>query len=284
MIPSAFDYRRATTLDEALKLLESSSGETKVVAGGHSLLPLMKMRLAAPQALIDIARIPELAGIRLEDGYLTIGATTVYRDIVQSDLVARYFPLLKEAVSQIGDLQVRNRGTIGGSLSHADPSADLPAVMLALDAEVEVAGPRGMDIRSIHDFLVGPLMTTLDSMELLIRIRLPLLPENSRTGYLKYPHPASGYAVVGVASVLTMGASGIVEDARIGVTGVASVPFRARQSEAALTGQSFTPEVIERAAKLSPEDAVIMGDVFMSEDYRQQICRVYVERALKRLA
>lgn len=284
MIPRAFAYRRPSTLAEAVGLLAEDPQGTKLIAGGHSLLPLMKMRLAAPARLVDIARLAELRGITGSGDVVVIGAATTYREIRGHAVIRQQVPMLAEAVGQIGDLQVRNRGTIGGSLAHADPSADLPAVLLALDAQLEAVGPSGVRTVSIHDFLQGPLMTALAPDEVLTRIRIPVGPASSRSTYLKRPHPASGYAVVGVAAVVQRADDGIVREARIGITGVGVAPFRARTAEALLAGGALSPEQIRRAAEAAAEDGEFLDDALTHADYRRQLCRVYVRRALEKIA
>lgn len=283
MIPNTFSYHRAESLDEALGWLRDNPDDTKVIAGGHSLLPLMKMRLADPRRILDISRIPELSGITIADGYVSIGAATVYRDIMTSADIKRLVPLLSQAAGYIGDMQVRNRGTIGGSISHADPSADLPAVLLALNAEVEVATSEETTVVPIVDFIVGPMMTVLTTTGIVTRVRIPLLPSDAHTIYLKYPHPASGYAVVGVAAVVVRRDGASLVDVRIGVTGVAAVAFRAQASEEILRGQQLSNETIAQAADAADSEALILEDVFMSEEYRRNLCKVYVKRALQQL-
>lgn len=280
MFPSPFEYQAPASLDEALALLSQHGDRAKVLAGGHSLLPLMKLRLAAPELLIDIGRIPELAGIREADGGLVIGAGTTYRMVQDSALIRERFPLVREAAEVVGDQQVRNRGTIGGALAHADPASDMPAVMLALNAELTLVRQGGRRTLPIGEFLVDALTTALQPGELLTEIRLPALPARSGTAYVKYPHPASGYAVVGVAAVLALDAQGRCSDVRVGITGASSKAYRARAVEQALAGQAPTEQNIVAAAERAAEGVEMNSDLFASAEYRAHLTRVFARRAL----
>jgi len=204
MYPAPFEYHRAASVDEALALLAQFGDDSKLIAGGHSLLPVMKLRFSQPAHLIDIRRVTELAGIREEGGALRIGATTTHAAIAGSDVIRYRAPVLAEAAGRIGDAQVRNMGTIGGSLAHADPGADLPAVTLALGAEIRAVGGRGARTISIDDFFTGMFSSALAPDEVLVEVRVPFMPADTGGAYEKYPDPASGYAVVGVAAVVTM--------------------------------------------------------------------------------
>ncbi|MDA8194086.1 MAG: xanthine dehydrogenase family protein subunit M [Thermaerobacter sp.] len=283
MIPASFSYRRAESLDDALRWLAEDPQGSKLVAGGHSLLPLMKMRLAAPRRLIDIARVSELIGIREQSGAIVIGAGTVHRDLAGHPDVRQKLPALAEAAGKIGDLQVRNRGTIGGSLSHADPSADLPAALMALAATVDIAGPAGERSLAVEEMMVAPLVTGLAPDEVLVRVRVPIPAAGSRSVYLKHPHPASGYALAGVAVAVTLEPAGAVTAARVAVTGAGVVPFRATDAETVLIGDRLTPARIAEAAKAAAAAGEFAGDALMSAEYRRQLCRVYVERAISAL-
>ena len=280
MFPSPFEYQAPASLDEALALLSQHGDRAKVLAGGHSLLPLMKLRLAAPELLIDIGRIPELAGIREADGGLVIGTRTTYRMVQESPLVRERFLLVREAAEVVGDQQVRNRGTIGGALAHADPASDMPAVMLALNAELTLVRQGGRRTLPIGEFLVDALTTALQPGELLTEIRLPALPARSGTAYVKYPHPASGYAVVGVAAVLALDTEGRCSDVRVGITGASSKAYRARGVEQALTGQAPTEQNIAAAAERAAEGVEMNSDLFASAEYRAHLARVFTRRAL----
>src|SRR5579884_2959587 len=227
MYPSEFAYAAPTTVAEAVRLLQQGNGEAKVLAGGQSLIPLLKLRLAEPGALVDLRRIPELRGIREEGNAVVVGAMTTYFDVLKSPVLSRRVPLLAEAVQQVGDMQVRARGTVGGSLAHADPAGDLPAVALALDATLTAMGPTGTRTLGIRDFFVDMLTTALRPDEVLTQIRVPAI-DAPRTGsaYMKHRHPASGYAVVGVAVVLQLASDGTCQSARVAITGAPTKAMR----------------------------------------------------------
>lgn len=274
-------------MQEAVEILAGSAGKARVLAGGHSLIPLLKLRLTSPPLLVDIARIGELKGIRLSDGQVVVGALTTHAELAASALVRHHCPVLAEAASVIGDMQVRNRGTVGGNLAHADPASDLPAVAVALDATLSVTGPRGSRDVAAADFFLGPLMTALGPDELVTAVRFPARSSlaagpGQRVGmaYLKFPHPASGYAVVGVAAVVGLDDAGVVRSVRVGVTGVGDRAFRAAAVEQALVGQPAEAGAIERAAARAADGVEVQEDLFASRDYRGHLCRVYVKRAL----
>src|ERR687888_1603810 len=220
MPATAFEYHAPTTVQEAISLLSQYGGEAKLLAGGHSLIPIMNLRLAQPKALIDIGKIPGLVGIREEGGTIVIGAMTTHWMIESSALLKEKVPVLPEAAAVIGDVQVRNRGTIGGSLAHADPAGDFPAVAVALDMQLKAVGPKGERTLKAREFFVDILTTALEPNEILTEIRIPLLPPRTGTAYLKMDHPASHYALCGVAAVLTLADGGTISDARVGITGV----------------------------------------------------------------
>jgi carbon-monoxide dehydrogenase medium subunit len=280
MIPAAFEYLRPRSLQEAVALLAAKGEGAKVLAGGHSLLPLMKFRLARPTALVDLGRIPELATIREADGVIRIGPMATHASLAASDLLRRRFLALSEAAGLIGDPQVRHRGTVGGSLAHADPAADYPAPILAFDAEVRVVGPRGERTIRATDFFVDMLTTALRPEELIAEVRLPGPPPGSGSAYAKFPHPASRFAVAGVAAVITLD-KGSVQRARIGVTGAAAKPSRATAAEAALTGGPATPERIAAAAAKAADGLECLGDLVASPEYRAHLVCVMARRALE---
>jgi len=238
MIPAAFDYHRPASLDDALRLLQEVP-EAKILAGGHSLLPMMKLRVISPRNLIDIGRIAALRGIREEGGGLVIGALTTHWMIESSPLIRARVPALADAAGRIGDVQVRNVGTIGGSLVHADPAADYPAVILAVDAEMVAVGPGGRRTIPAGQFFTGVMASAVRADEILTEIRLPRLPDGTGQAYLKFPHPASGFAVVGVAAVVRVQGTRC-EDARVAVTGVGPTPYRATAVERLLVGGPWT--------------------------------------------
>lgn len=281
MYPSTFTYYRANSVQEALKLLVENP-DAKLLAGGHSLIPAMKLRLATPPALIDISRITELAGIRDAGDRIIIGAMTRYDDIQRSDLIRQVLPILPEAINVLGDLQVRNMGTIGGSLAHADPAADLPAVVLALGAELKAIGPNGERTIPVDQFFVDLFTTALQPNEILTEIAIPKPPARTGMSYQKFANPASGYAVVGAAAVVTLAEDGSVANVRVAVTGAGPNAVRRQNVEQALAGKQPTAEAIEAASQLASEGMTFNSDLFASEEYRAHLTRVFVRRALAR--
>jgi carbon-monoxide dehydrogenase medium subunit len=280
MIPRAFQYFAPATLDEAINLLRTHGDEAKILAGGHSLIPLMKLRLASPGYLIDIGRIAGLSQIHEDGASISLGALTTHTAIEQSDLLKARLPLLPEAAACIGDAQVRNRGTIGGSLSHAHPAADLPAVVLALDAEMVIQSGSGRRSVGTSDFFVSMLTTVVQPDEVLVEISIPTLPARTGTAYLKVPDKASHHAVVGVAAVVRLARDGTLQSTRIGVTGLAAKAFRARVAEAALTNQPLNQQAVRAAAERVAEDAEPLSDIHASGAYRAHLARVYAARAI----
>jgi carbon-monoxide dehydrogenase medium subunit len=276
MIPANFDYEAPRTLDEALGLLASSQ-DAKILAGGHSLLPAMKLRLQQPALLVDLSRIAGLDYIREEAGTIAIGAMTTHASVADSDGLREICPLLPQTACQIGDVQVRNRGTIGGSIAHADPAADYPAALLALDAEVLVAGSKGRRNIAISDFFTGLFSTALQPGEIILEVRVPATT-GAKTSYQKFHHPASGFAVVGVAAVVRAKA-GKIESATIGITGVAEHAYRASAVEKAVAGQATS--AIAAAAAHAAEGVEALDDYFASREYRRHLACVYVQRALE---
>ena len=279
MIPAQFDYVRANTLDEALSLL-SQSEDAKILAGGHSLIPAMKLRLSQPATLIDIGRIKDLSYIREESGQIRIGAMTTHYQIESSDALKKICPLLPECASHIGDVQVRNKGTIGGSVAHSDPAGDWPAAIIALNADLIVASKSGERTIKADDFFVDLLTTALEPGEILREIRIN--KSNGRTGqaYVKMHHPASGFAVVGVAANLTFNADGACQKASVGITGVSSKAYRADAVEAALSNKKLDEQTIADAAKHAADGVDLNGDLFASTEYRRHLAEVYARRAI----
>jgi aerobic carbon-monoxide dehydrogenase medium subunit len=278
MIPVPFQYDRAATLDDAVAKLAAANGSAKLLAGGHSLVPLMKLRLAEPKVLIDIARIPGLSGIREKDSRIDIGACTVHHDIATSALLQRECPVIADAAASIGDPQVRNRGTVGGSLAHADPSADYPAALLAVDAAIEIRGPRGSRTVQASGFFQNLFTVDLSSDEILVGVRFN--PARA-SAYAKLFQRASHFAIVGVAAVLEV-SDGIVRTARIGVTGAAPAAFRLTKVEDALSQQPATKETIAAATKDAGADVpVVNGDIHATADYRRAMIAVFARRALE---
>ena len=281
MIPAQFDYVAPSSLAEAISLLAEHADDAKILAGGHSLIPAMKLRLAQPQLLIDIGRIKDLAYIREEAGHWRIGAMTTHYELESSARVRELCPLLAECAGSIGDVQVRNRGTIGGSLAHADPAADWPAAILALDAELVVTSASGERTIKATDFFVDLFTTALAPGEILREIRVPQAPPHTGQAYLKLPHPASGFAVVGMACALTRGADGNCQAASVGVTGVAAKAYRARDVEQALVGRALDAQAASAAAAQAANGIEANADLFASADYRRHLAVVYTRRAIE---
>ena len=272
MYTAPFSYKRASNLTEALSLLQQNP-EAKLLAGGHSLIPAMKLRLAAPPMLIDISKVAELRGIRREGEILVIGAMTTHRELETSELLKQHCPILPQAVQVVGDPMVRAKGTIGGSLAHADPAADLPAVMLALEARIKVQGPDGARVLEAEQFFTGMFSTALQEGEILTEVHIPIRP-GARMAYAKFPHPASRYAVVGVAVVLDG------NTVRAAVTGVGEHAMRLSKLEQALSGQALSAENITAACQeLLPADH-LNHDLVASKEYRAHLVDVMAKRAL----
>ena len=284
MIPAQFDYVAPKTLDEAISLLGKNPDEAKILAGGHSLIPAMKIRLAMPQMLIDLGRIKDLSYIREEGGRISIGAMTTHYQIESSDRLREICPLLPETAGLIGDVQVRNKGTIGGSLAHADPAADWPAAIIALGAEMVVVKAGGERIIKSDDFFVDMLTTALQPGEILREIRINQPQGRVGQAYMKVAQPASGYAVVGVAVALVRDAGGACQSSGIGITGVASKAYRAKGVETALAGSSLDAQAIAAAAGHAAEGVEANGDLFASSDYRRHLAQVYTRRAIEAAA
>ena len=282
MIPASCSYQRAHSVEEALALLAEHGGEAKILAGGHSLVPAMKLRLNQPGILIDIARIASLRYIREENGHIAIGAATTHNDIAISDLLARHLPIYPHAADLIGDVQVRNRGTLGGSIAHADPSADWPAVLLATDAVIVAKSQSGQRHIPAADFFTGFYSTALEEGELVTEVRIPLPPAGTRSAYHKFMQPASRFAIVGCA-VSAKVSGGSCSDVRVALTGVSDAAFRDHDVEQALEGKAPTAETIASAAQHAAKGVSIMADHYASEEYRGHLARVFVKRALQEI-
>ncbi len=280
MFAADFEYYRAGSVAEARQLLAAHPG-AKLLAGGHSLIPLLKLRLAAPAAVVDIGRVGELRGISNGGGGLRIGALTTHAEIAASAAVQTAAAALAEAASQIGDPAVRNRGTIGGNVAHADPASDLPTVLAALGATFTVSGPGGERSLAAADFFQGMMATALGEHDILTAVNVPAAGSGSGSAYVKFSHPASRYAVVGAAAAVTV-AGGTCAGASVVVGGATAVPVRCASVEAALAGQSLSAAAIEAAAATAGGDLGddLLGDVFASGEYRKAVAPVYVQRAL----
>jgi carbon-monoxide dehydrogenase medium subunit len=280
MISTAFAYSRPASLDEALGIL-ATGGDTKVIAGGQSLLPLLKLRLASADRLVDIGRLAELRGVRqLDDGRIAIGALTTYRELMESP--ARHYGMLQDAVPAIGDVQVRNRGTVGGSVAHADPASDLPACLLALDADIVARSSRGERVIPATQFFRGAFETALQPDEVLTEIRLPAPREDAGSAYSSLEQAASGYALVGVAAAVVRGGpGGPVAFATVGVTGVGETAYRASSVEAALTGSDGSAAAIAAAAAHATDGITVRSDIHADAAYRAAMAVAYTRRAIE---
>lgn len=280
MIPAAFEYHRPTTVQDALRLLQTLP-DAKLLAGGHSLLPAMKLRLATPAHLIDLGRIGGLRHIRDEGPTVVLGALATHWMVESSDVVRRKIPPLAEAASRIGDVQVRNMGTIGGSLAHADPAADYPAAILALEAELVAQGSRGRRTIAAREFFTGLFATALSPDEILVEVRVPVPTGRTGSAYLKFPHPASGFAVVGVAALVELGRGNTCKRARVGITGVGSAAYRATGTEDLLAGKLLDDATIASAANHATDGVDANDDIFASAEYRRHLTRVFTKRAIR---
>jgi carbon-monoxide dehydrogenase medium subunit len=278
VIPTAFEYQRATSVDDALAKMAAAGGAAKFLAGGHSLVPLMKLRLSEPGSLIDISRVPELAGIRESEGRIEIGAATVHQQVATAALLRERCPVVAEAAAAIGDPQVRNRGTIGGSLAHADPSADMPAVMVALDAEIRLRSARGARAVKAADFFQDLFTVDMQPDEILVSVSFAPAKAGA---YVKLYQKASHYAIVGVAAVLDV-QDGRIQSARLGLTGATTHAVRLTAVEQALSGQAASADAIANAtAQAGAGLEAINSDLHASEEYRRAMIPVFTRRAVQ---
>ena len=281
MYPASFEYHRAASVEEAVSLLTRYKDDAKLLAGGHSLIPMMKLRLAQPKHLIDIGRVGGLSGIKEEGGHFAIGALTTHYAVESNAAIHKKCPMLSEAAALIGDPQVRNYGTMGGSIAHADPAADWPAIMLALGAEVKAVGPKGARTIKIDDFFKDLFTTALHADEVLTEIDVPT-GGHGGAAYMKHPHPASRFAVCGVAASVSLDGSGKCTAARVGITGVGSHAVRAKGVEAALTGHTLDAATIQAASQKAADGIDINADLQGSVEYKAHLTRVYTRRALEK--
>jgi carbon-monoxide dehydrogenase medium subunit len=281
MYPAAFEYHSPTSVQDALGLLTRLKDDAKLLAGGHSLIPMMKLRLAQPKHLIDLRKVPGLGGVKEESGALAIGAMTTHYQVESSTLVKSKIPVLAEVGGIIGDPAVRNLGTVGGSLAHADPAADWPAAVIALGAEFVCEGPKGRRTVKVDDWFQGLMSTAVREDEILVQIRVPIWPAGSGAAYMKFPHPASRFAVVGAAAALTLDAKGACTKAGVGMTGAGTKAVRAKGVEAGLTGKVLDAAVIEAAAQKAAEGVDVQADLQGSVEYKSHLCRVFARRAIE---
>lgn len=280
MKPSAFEYFTASTVAEAISLLERYEDEAKIIAGGQSLVPMMNFRVAQPEVLIDINGIKELDYIRQEDDEIVIGALTRERDLELSPLVQEKCPILAEAISLIGHASIRTRGTIGGSLVHADPAAEIPLTIYGLDAKMRVVGPSGERTLEPEEFFLSYLTTSLEPLEILVEVRIPVLPQKTGWSFVELTRRRGDFYIVAVASILFMEKGGVCKEARICLGGVGPTSIRAEEAEKILAGQVITDELIEKAGQKAAEAADPESDYHASAEYRRDMTRVFVKRGL----
>jgi carbon-monoxide dehydrogenase medium subunit len=280
MYPAAFEYHAPGTVKDTLKLLGKLK-DSKILAGGHSLVPMMKLRLAQPKHLIDLRKVKGLDGIKDAKGVIEVGAMVTHWQVESSKVLKAKAPVVSETASIIGDPAVRNKGTIGGSLAHADPAADMPATAIALGFEFVVEGAKGKRTVKVDDWFKGLMATAVKDKELLTLIRIPVWPAGSGSCYMKFPHPASRFAVVGVCAALTVDKNGTCTKASVGVTGAGTRAVRAKGVEAALTGKKLDAATIEAAAQKAAEGVDVQADLQGSVEYKSHLCRVFARRALE---
>jgi len=283
MIPGAFDYVKPTTVNDALAALAEQGEDAKVIAGGQSLLPLLRLRLAYPSALVDIGAVDELRGVRVDGDRLVIGAMTTHHTVMTDPLVRQHAPLLAAATAAVADPAVRHRGTFGGSLAHADPAADLPGSVLALDAELVIQGPSGRRTVPAAEFFVDYLETVLGPGDLLVEIRVPTLGDGWGFHYEKFNRVAQAYAIVGVAAVVRR-ANGSIAEARVGLTNMGATPVRASAAEAALAGADASAEAIRSASRQADAGTTPPSDLGGQADYRRHLAQVLTGRAVMKAA
>ena len=280
MIPPQFEYSAPETLDEAISLLDEHGADAKVLAGGQSLIPLMKLHLATPAHLVDINRVPGLDQISEDSGFLSIGSLVRESDLDSSEMVRTNYPILHDTTSVIADPLVRNMATVGGNLAHGDPGNDHPATMLALGAQVVARGPGGERTIQVSDLFEGPLLTTLNQGEILTEVRVPTPPAGSGSAYLKLERKVGDYATAGVAAVVTV-SDGVCQKAGIGLTNAGPVPIKATAAESFLQGKTLDDETVREAARLASEEAEPIADLRGSEEYKRDMVRVLTGRALR---
>jgi carbon-monoxide dehydrogenase medium subunit len=281
MFPSLFEYHRAASVRDALGLMQKYGEDAKLLSGGHSLLPILKMRLAQPQHLVDITRIADLGRISEQGGRIVIGAAVRHSQVHASALVRDKLGLLAECAGSIGDVQVRNRGTIGGSLAHADPAADYPATVLALDGEMRLESAAGARSVKAGDFFVDLMTTAIKPAEILTGVSFAPLPADTGFVYLKHRQPASGFAIIGVAVCLTLDKGGRCQGARLGITGLGAKAFRAAAVENAINGKAPEATTIAAAAAHAADGIDPLSDIHASAEFRAELARVYARRAIE---
>ena len=279
MYPAAFEYHAPKTLKEALSLLKLS--DSKLLAGGHSLIPMMKLRLAQPKHIIDLGKVKGLNGIKEDKGGFTVGAMTTHWEVESSKALKAKVPVVSETAAVIGDPAVRNKGTIGGSLAHADPAADMPATAIALGFEFICEGAKGKRTVKVDDWFKGLMETALKDKEVLTAIRIPVSGPGSGACYMKFPHPASRFAIVGVCAAVTVDKAGVCKKVGVGVTGAGTKAVRAKGVEAALLNKKLDAATIEAAAQKAADGVDVQADLQGSVEYKAHLCRVFARRALE---
>jgi len=280
MYPAAFEYHAPGTVKDALKLL-GKLDDAKILAGGHSLVPMMKFRLAQPKNIIDLRKVSGLGGIKDAKGVIEVGAMATHWEVESSKVMKAKALVVSETAAVIGDPAVRNKGTIGGSLAHADPAADMPATAIALGFEFVCEGPKGKRTVKVDDWFKGLMTTAIKDTELLTQIRIPVWPAGSGACYMKFPHPASRFAVVGVCAAITVDKNGTCTKASVGVTGAGTKAVRAKGVEAGLTGKTLDAATIEAAAQKAADGVDVQADLQGSVEYKSHLCRVFARRALE---
>ncbi|HEX3178324.1 MAG TPA: xanthine dehydrogenase family protein subunit M [Methylomirabilota bacterium] len=280
MYPAAFEYHAPGSVQEAIGLL-GKLDDAKILAGGHSLVPMMKLRLAQPKHLIDLRKVPGLTGIKEEGSTIVIGAMTTHWDVESSKILQAKCPVVSDTAKIIGDPAVRNKGTIGGSLAHADPAADMPATVIALGAELVCQGPTSRRTVKVDDWFQGLMSTALGENELLVEIRVPALAAGTGSAYMKFAHPASRFAIVGAAAVITVDKQGTCTKAGVGITGAGTKAVRAKGVEAGLVGKRLDAPTIEAAAAKAADGVDVQADLQGSVEYKSHLCRVFARRAIE---
>jgi len=280
MYPAAFDYHAPTSVKDALKLLGKLK-DSKLLAGGHSLIPMMKLRLAQPKHLIDLGRVRGLTGVKEAKGVVTVGAMTTHWEVESAKVLRAKVPVVSETAAVIGDPAVRNKGTIGGSLAHGDPAADMPATAIALGFEFVCEGAKGKRTVKVDDWFKGIMETALKDKEVLTAIRIPVWGAGSGSCYMKFPHPASRFAIVGVCAALTVDKAGVCKKVGVGVTGAGTHAVRAKGVEAALLNKKLDAATIEAAAQKAADGVDVQADLQGSVEYKAHLCRVFARRALE---
>jgi carbon-monoxide dehydrogenase medium subunit len=280
MIPASFEYVRASTVDDAVAALGAAGEDGKVLAGGQSLLPLLRLRLSYPSTLVDIGRVAELRGVRRDGEQLVIGAMTTHHDVLHDPVIREHCPLLAQATATVADPAVRHRGTLGGSLSHADPAGDLPAVALALGAELVIAGPGGRRTVPAGEFFSDYLETAIGPGEVLVEVRVPVLGAGWGSHYEKFNRVAQAWAIVGVAALVRVD-GGTIAEARVGLTNMGSTPLRALATEQALAGVAAANGGVAAAAEHAADDTQPPGDLSAKPDYRRHLAAVLTRRAVQ---